>query len=161
MYFEESPSTWYCAHQGDLVYSSIDLWKGCISVVNAEFDGALVTKEFPIYKMLTDEIAPEFLAILLRSRYYQRAFRAITTGHSNRRRTQIVDFESIEVCFPPDKDMQMALINEVLQAKEQQKNAGNALKDAMLKFSSIIDGRGDEEFGMEFTESDDTINGED
>ena len=57
--------------------------------------------------------------------------------------------------------MQMALINEVLQAKEQQKNAGNALKDAMLKFSSIIDGRGDEEFGMEFTESDDTINGED
>lgn len=161
MYFEESPSTWYCAHQGDLVYSSIDLWKGCISVVNAEFDGALVTKEFPIYKMLTDEIAPEFLAILLRSRYYQRAFRAITTGHSNRRRTQIVDFESIEVCFPPDKDMQMALINEVLQAKEQQKNAGNALKDAMLKFSSIIDGRGDEEFGMEFTESDDTIDGED
>lgn len=146
MYFEESPSTWYKAHQGDLVYSSIDLWKGCISVVDAEFDGALVTKEFPIYRMLTDEIAPEFLAILLRSRYYQRAFRAITTGHSNRRRTQMGDFESIEVCFPPDKDMQMSLIHRVLQAKEHQKNAGNALKNAMFEFSNIIDGRGNEEF---------------
>lgn len=121
MYFEESPSTWYRAHQGDLVYSSIDLWKGCISVVDAEFDGALVTKEFPIYKMLTDEIEPEFLAILLRSRYYQRAFRAITTGHSNRRRTQTGDFESIEVCFPPDRGMQITLIDEVLRAKEHQR----------------------------------------
>lgn len=160
MYFEESPSTWYRAHQGDLVYSSIDLWKGCISVVDAEFDGALVTKEFPIYKMLTAEIAPEFLAILLRSRYYQRAFRAITTGHSNRRRTQIADFESIEVCFPPDRDTQMSLILEVLQAKDQQKSAGNALKDAMLRFSNVLDGRGNEEFDIAPVETGDTADAE-
>ena len=145
MYFEESPSTWFKAYKGDLVYSSIDLWKGCISVVSEEFDGALVTKEFPIYKMKTDELDPEFLATLLRSRYYQRAFRAITTGHSNRRRTQTADFESIDVCYPPNKDQQRALISDVLKAKEQQKHAGNELKEAMLAFSSIIDGRGYEE----------------
>lgn len=144
MYFEGSPSTWYKAYQGDLVYSSIDLWKGCISVVNEEFSGSLVTKEFPIYRMLTDEIDPEFLAILLRSRYYQRAFRAITTGHSNRRRTQTSDFESIEVCYPPNKEKQRALILDVLQAKERQKHAGDELIEAMLRFSDIIDGRGDE-----------------
>jgi len=34
-------------HDKDVVYSSIDLWKGCIAFVPAEFDGALVTKEFP------------------------------------------------------------------------------------------------------------------
>ena len=146
MYFEDSPSTWYKAKQGDLVYSSIDLWKGCISVVPEQFNDALVTKEFPIYKMLTDEIDPEFLAILLRSRYYQRAFRAITTGHSNRRRTQTSDFESIEVCYPPDKEMQRNLILDVINAKDQQKNAVNDLNGAMLRFSNIIDGRGDEAF---------------
>lgn len=146
MYFEESPSTWFKAYKGDLVYSSIDLWKGCISVVSEEFDGALVTKEFPIYKMKTDELDPEFLATLLRSRYYQRAFRAITTGHSNRRRTQTADFESIDVCYPPDKEQQRALISDVLQAKSRQKNAGDELKEAMLEFSNIIDGRGSEEF---------------
>lgn len=150
MYFEDSPSTWYEAQQGDLVYSSIDLWKGCISVVPEQFNGALVTKEFPIYEMLTDEIVPEFLAVLLRSRYYQRAFRAITTGHSNRRRTQTSDFESIEVCFPPDKEIQRSLIADVLEAKEKQKHATDSIGIAMLRFSDIIDGRGDEEFEAVF-----------
>lgn len=153
MYFEESPSTWYKAYTGDVVFSSIDLWKGCISVVGEHFNGALVTKEYPIYRMLTDEILPDFLAILLRSRYYQRAFRAITTGHSNRRRTQTSDFEAIEVCFPPDKEKQRQLISDVLNAKVEQISAGDALKNAMLRFSDIIDGRGTEEF--EVVEPDD------
>ncbi len=51
MYFEDSSSTWYAARVGDVVFSSIDLWKGCISVVPEEFDHALVTKEFPIYEV--------------------------------------------------------------------------------------------------------------
>ena len=50
-YFEESPGTWYAAHSGDVVFSSIDLWKGCIALVPDRFDGALVTKEFPIYRV--------------------------------------------------------------------------------------------------------------
>lgn len=145
MYFEDSPSKWYKAHSGDVVFSSIDLWKGCISVVDNHFDGALVTKEYPIYQMKSDEILPEFLATLLRSRYYQRAFRAITTGHSNRRRTQTVDFEEIEVCFPPSKEQQRILIKEVLDAKQNQVSASDSLREAMRRFSNVIDGRGDEE----------------
>lgn len=149
MYFEDSPSTWYKAKCGDVVFSSIDLWKGCISVVGNDFDGAIVTKEYPIYRMVSDKILPDFLAILLRSRYYQRAFRAITTGHSNRRRTQTDDFESIEVCYPKSKDEQKRLIADVLNAKKNQSQAGDLLRAAMLKFSNIIDGRGDEEYEME------------
>ena len=83
-----SPGDWFAARQDDVVFSSIDLWKGCVALVPAAFDGALVTKEFPIYEITDQRLLPEFVQILLRSRYYQRAFRAITTGHSNRRRTQ-------------------------------------------------------------------------
>ena len=101
-YFEESPGTWYAAHSGDVVFSSIDLWKGCIALVPDGFDGALVTKEFPIYRVRDARLLPEFLQALPRSRYYQRAFRAITTGHSNRRRTQVPDFEDLQVAFPPE-----------------------------------------------------------
>ena len=42
MYFEDSPSTWFSALSGDVVFSSIDLWKGCIAMVPSGFDGALV-----------------------------------------------------------------------------------------------------------------------
>lgn len=149
MYFEDSPSTWYASHAGDVVFSSIDLWKGCIAVVPREFDGALVTKEFPIYRITDHRLDPEFLSCLLRSRYYQRAFRAITTGHSNRRRTQTADFEALEICFPAERAAQRELIRDVLAARENQRNAANRLRMAMLAFSDALDHRGDEEYPLD------------
>ncbi|MGY4255083.1 hypothetical protein ACVI1L_002151 [Bradyrhizobium sp. USDA 4516] len=144
MYFEDSSSTWFRARAGDVVFSSIDLWKGCVSVVPQHMDGALVTKEFPIYRITDQDLDPEFLSVLLRSRYYQRAFRAITTGHSNRRRTQVDDFESLEIAYPPTRDEQHALIAEILRARAAQRGAANILAQEMLRFSNVIDGRGDE-----------------
>jgi type I restriction enzyme M protein len=141
MYFEDSPSTWYRARQGDVVYSSIDLWKGCIAVVPEEFDGALVTKEFPVYEVCDDRIAPEFLSVLLRSRYYQRGFRAITTGHSNRRRTQQGDFEALEIAFPPTRDMQRSLVQPIVEAVERRSNARSVWQQALLDFDCVVDAR--------------------
>ena len=141
MYFEDSSSTWYAAREGDVVFSGIDLWKGCISVVPAQFDQALVTKEFPIYEVTDQRIDPRFLSCLLRSRYYQRAFRAITTGHSNRRRTQISDFERLEICFPECRDTQIEIVEEILDARESFTDSSSRLKTALRKFDRLIDGR--------------------
>ncbi|MBG53565.1 MAG: hypothetical protein CML99_14265 [Rhodobiaceae bacterium] len=144
MYFEDIPSTWFAARAGDVVFSSIDLWKGCVAVVPPEFDGALVTKEFPIYEITDDRLDPVFLSCLLRSRYYQRAFRAITTGHSNRRRTQVGDFEDLEIAFPPDREAQLALIARLVEARNGQRQAIDLMGSAMMAFNNAIDGRGDE-----------------
>ncbi len=144
-YFQDSTSRWYRARAGDIVFSGIDLWKGCIAVVSTQFDGALVTKEFPIYEVTDHRIDPEFFSCLLRSRYFQRAFRAITTGHSNRRRTQIGDFEALEVYFPPDPEEQRRLIAGIQGARENQRHGEQALRTALIEFSDVIDGRGDEE----------------
>lgn len=145
MYFEAGSSRWFRARAGDVVFSSIDLWKGCIAVVPQEFDGAIVTKEFPIYEVTDGRLDAEFLSFLLRSRYYQRAFRAITTGHSNRRRTQTGDFEDLEICFPPTVAEQLALVAALRSAKAGQRDAVVALRTEMLTFSDLIDGRADEE----------------
>ena len=83
---------------------------------------------------------------LLRSRYYQRAFRAITTGHSNRRRTQIPDFEDLEIAFPASAAGQRQLIAGIDAARSQRQNAAVALSASLLRFTDLIDGRGDEEF---------------
>lgn len=145
MYFENGSSKWFSAKAGDVVFSSIDLWKGCISVVPPEFDGAIVTKEFPIYEVVDRRLDAEFLSYLLRTRYYQRAFRAITTGHSNRRRTQVGDFEALEICFPADKDAQIKIIDAIRQARAKQREAATLLKDEMLSLSDLVDGRHDGE----------------
>lgn len=144
-YFADSPGTWFAARSGDVVFSSIDLWKGCISVVPEEFDGALVSKEFPIYEVIDHRLSAPFLQCLLRSRYYQRAFRAITTGHSNRRRTQGPDFEALEIVFPQSREEQERLIEEIQRTRQQQHAAACALRHEFNRFSDLIDGRGDEE----------------
>lgn len=145
-YFAEvSPGDWFSATAGDVVFSSIDLWKGCIAVVPLDFDGGLVTKEFPIYQVIDHRLTPLFLQTLLRARYYQRAFRAITTGHSNRRRTQVADFEALEIAFPADPREQEALIAEIIAAQQGHRDAAKRLKRELLLFSDMIDGRGTEE----------------
>jgi hypothetical protein len=73
-----------------------------------------------------------------------RAFRAITTGHSNRRRTQVADFEALEICFPESREEQQALANDIVHARRDQKEAANTLKEATIRFSDVIDGRGDD-----------------
>ena len=133
----ESPGKWYTARDGDVVFSSIDLWKGCIAIVPEGFEGALVTSEFPIYSVRDGRLSSMFLQV-------QRAFRAITTGHSNRRRTQVPDFEDLEIVFPAELDEQEQLIVEVGVAREQQQDAVNSLARAFRNFDNVIDGRGDE-----------------
>jgi len=144
-YFADSPGSWFAARSGDVVFSSIDLWKGCISIVPENFDGALVSKEFPIYEITDARLSASFLQCLLRSRYYQRAFRAITTGHSNRRRTQVPDFEALEIVFPESLDEQERLIQGIQQGRQRQRAAAEVLRHEFNSFSDLIDGRGDEE----------------
>jgi type I restriction enzyme M protein len=140
-----SPGDWFAAHTNDVIFSSIDLWKGCIAVVPAALDGALVTKEFPIYEITDNRLLPEFVQTLLRSRYYQKAFRAITTGHGNRRRTQIPDFEAIEIIFPAAQKEQRRLIASITAARQGMRQATEKLRHELLAFSDLMDGRGEEE----------------
>ncbi len=99
VYFTDG-SRWYAAHEGDVIVSQIDLWKGCVAVIPPQYAGAIVTQEFPVYEVDTTRLDPRYLALLLRSAYFRRAVRAITTGHSNRRRTQQEDFEALRIFLP-------------------------------------------------------------
>jgi type I restriction enzyme M protein len=115
-YFKEE-SNWYVLHPEDLLYSRIDLWKGCVTIVPEEYDGAIVTNEFPVYEVNQDELDPHYLKLILRTRYFQRAIRAITTGHSNRRRTQTYDFENLTIFVPDDQQAQVR-ISEAVRSSE-------------------------------------------
>jgi type I restriction enzyme M protein len=129
-YFSDG-SRWFVAHAGDLIFSQIDIWKGCVAIIPDEFDGAIVTQEFPLYRVNTAHLDPYYLRLLLRSYYFQRAIRAITTGHSNRRRTQQEDFESLEI-YLPDIDVQKE-IGRIVRNLEQSTNI------AAIEFQKVLD----------------------
>lgn len=129
-YLALSTSRWFEAQAGDLVFSSIDLWKGCVSVLPPEFQGAIFTSEFPIYIVNESKIDPGYLKLLLRSRYFQRAIRAVTTGHSNRRRTQVEDFENLTI-YLPSLEVQQEIGRRVGEMEQR-------LQDSTLRMQTVL-----------------------
>jgi len=85
------------------------------------------------------------LAILLRTEYYQRAIRAIraiTTGHSNRRRTQDGDFLALPV-FLPAIDIQKQLAWHVVGTQEAVKNAEGQHALTLARVEKVVLGHED------------------
>src|ERR671933_1546755 len=69
---------WFRARTDNLIISRIDVWQGCVAIIPPEFDGALVAREFPLFRVREDKLRLYYLK-LLRAGYFQRAIRAITT----------------------------------------------------------------------------------
>ena len=138
-YFSGS-SRWHYMYEGDVVYSRIDLWKGAISIVDDEFDEAICTTEFPVYKVVDEErIDPHYLQLLLRSDYFLKAIRAIITGHSNRRRTQQDDFENLEI-FVPEIEEQRKIAEEFEARIEQIEEAQTELNKLGQMLDEVVTG---------------------
>jgi type I restriction enzyme M protein len=130
---------WFRVHAGDLLLSRIDIWKGSVSIVPAEFDGAIVTLEFPVYRVREQHLDPHYLKLLLRTPYFRRAIRSITTGHSNRRRTQDDDFESLEV-FLPDPVTQARIAHAVREQELHCRDAEVRYQDVLERAEAVIMG---------------------
>ena len=138
-YFTDG-SRWFRAHTGDLIVSQIDLWKGCVAVIPPKYDQAIVTQEFPLYRVNTELIDPRYLALLLRSKYFQRAIRGITTGHSNRRRTQSEDFENLRI-FLPNPETQREIAEIVERGRQSIQESEAEFLAIMNEIEKIILGR--------------------
>jgi type I restriction enzyme M protein len=146
-YFSDG-SRWFVAHAGDLIFSQIDIWKGCVAIIPNEFNRAIVTQEFPLYQVDTNHLDPYYLRLLLRSRYFQRAIRAITTGHSNRRRTQQDDFEALEI-YLPDVTIQRDIGRLVRELDQSTSNAVNSFQSTLDEINECIIGRLDPQVFIE------------
>lgn len=72
---------------------------------------------------------------MLRSRYFQRAIRAITTGHSNRRRIQPDDFSNLRVFIPDDIEVQRS----IAQYLNRRYIKLNSLKEEITEVRNTID----------------------
>ena len=138
VYFKPG-AKWYRARTDDLIISRIDLWKGCVSVIPEEFEGAIVTQEFPLYRVKSSVLRPYYLKLLLRTEYFRRAVKAVTTGHSNRRRTQDDDFEALEV-FLPTIEVQDQIIEIVVERESRRDNSRRELKSLLADVEKCITG---------------------
>lgn len=80
------PFTGYRVRSGQFVYSRIDARNGAFALVPAELDGAVVSKDFPVFEIRRDRVDPNYLRHLFLGGLLQASIRAASFGATNRQR---------------------------------------------------------------------------
>lgn len=91
----------YRLRSGDLVYSRIDARNGAFALVPDEFDGAVVSKDFPTFAIRTDLIIPSFLNRYLGTEQFFAQLQASSFGTTNRQRISEEMLLSYKIPLPP------------------------------------------------------------
>jgi restriction endonuclease S subunit len=96
----------YLAKAGHFIYSRIDARNGAFGFIPEELDGAIVTGDFPCFKINEEMVTPEVIGIILASEDFKNACVADSKGVTNRRRLKEGQLLSIKVKLPSPREQQ-------------------------------------------------------
>lgn len=86
---------------GDFTYPKLMAWEGALGIVPTECDGMVVSPEFPVFSVNTDEVLPEVLDIYFRTPEVWPDLSEISGGTNlRRRRLQPSAFLNYEIPVP-------------------------------------------------------------
>ena len=86
---------------GDFTYPKLMAWEGALGVVPIECDGMVVSPEFPVFTINTDEVLPEVLDIYFRTPEIWPVLAEISGGtNARRRRLQPSTFLNYQMPVP-------------------------------------------------------------
>ncbi len=66
--------------------------------------------------------------------------RAITTGHSNRRRTQAVDFENLTIFVPGEKSVQKRVSEKVVRLTQAVNSKAGEYRELLARIDRLMVG---------------------
>lgn len=93
-------------------------WEGALGVVPIECDGMVVSPEFPVFTINTDEVLPEVLDIYFRTPEIWPVLAEISGGtNARRRRLQPSTFLNYQMPVPPmDTQLKLREVHRQTQA---------------------------------------------
>ena len=86
---------------GQFIYSRIDARNGAFGIIPAELDGAVVSKDFPVYEVDSAEIMPSVLISICTSEHFVNQIRSMSNGATNRQRIKEDVLERMLIPLPP------------------------------------------------------------
>lgn len=103
---------------GDFTYPKLMAWEGALGVVTIECDGMVVSPEFPVFTINTDEVLPEVLDIYFRTPEIWPVLAEISGGtNARRRRLQPSTFLNYQMPVPPmDTQLKLREVHRQTQA---------------------------------------------
>lgn len=105
---------------GQLVFSKIDARNGAFAIVGEDLDGAIVTKDFPAFRIDEQRVRAQYLLLLLLSEPFLQLVRYCSKGTTNRRRVDIEMLMCQRVPVPslPEQDVILSRYNHIYRELE-------------------------------------------
>lgn len=115
---------------GALVYNRLFAWKQAFAVVGEEYEGVVVSNEFPQFDVDTDQATPEFVALYCASPQFADLARSLSTGAAavSRNRLKEIDLLTLPIKLPPVDQQRtitdlMSRVVAAYESAEQEKQA--------------------------------------
>lgn len=122
---------------GQLVMRKLTAWEGPITTVPREFEGFVVSPEFPTYT-LSDDLDSRFMSLVCQLPSFWDAMRLRSTGTVQRRkRVNPYQLLNVEIDLPPLVEQRrfvdmVASVDDLREREREQIRASTALRDALL-----------------------------
>lgn len=122
---------------GQLVVSKIDGKSGAFAFVPQEFDGAIVTQDFPVFNIDKKKVLPEYLELLLSNSEMLEQIKSTASGSTGRKRLSVPKFLSTRIPLP-SIDEQCGYVNRLIELRRQQEILEENIKKEIACFNDTI-----------------------
>lgn len=131
--YDPKPFSAYRIKAGQFIYSRIDARNGAFSIVPEALDGAVVSKDFPVFDIDTTKIMPQMLLFSMLDENFIQQIKQNSLGSTNRQRIKEDVFLEYQIVLPPI-DVQQAFEAFV----EQSDKSKFELEQAIQKVDNLI-----------------------
>lgn len=109
----------FVVHTGQLVVSKIDGKSGAMAIVPEEFDGSIVTPDFPVFNINKNRVLPDYLLLVICHPAVLQHITSTTSGSTGRRRMSVPRFLSMQIALPSLSE-QEDLMKGIRQLRQEQ-----------------------------------------
>src|SRR3989344_385508 len=128
------------AREGDMIVSKIDARNGALAIVPNELDGAVVSSDFPLFKINKEKINQKYLEYILKFGNLSKTLSQYSKGTTNRRRIKPIDILNLKIDLPNRSNQE--LICERILAQERiitdSKRILSSLKKGLVDESDFV-----------------------
>ena len=122
---------------GQLIVSKIDGKSGAMAFIPQEFDGAIVTQDFPVFDVNTNKVLPEYLELLLSNPDMLEQIKATASGSTGRKRLSVSKFLNTRLPLPTIEN-QRRYVNKIIDLRRQKENLEKNLQKEIERFNNTI-----------------------
>jgi type I restriction enzyme S subunit len=122
---------------GQLVMRKLTAWEGPITIVPEEYDGYVVSTEFPTFSLDPDALSPAFMNLLCQQPQFWERMRSASTGSVQRRkRVNPAQLLAIDVLLPPLAE-QLRIV-DLVSSVDRARSTADAMRQAAEDAQSAL-----------------------